>query len=141
LFAADRAQHFEEVVCPAISQGKLVISDRLADSSLAYQGYGRGIDRLLIDQTNQWAMQSIKPDLIFYLKIDPKIAYQRVIARNEKLTSFESEKLEFWYKVAHGFETIFANRKDVITLDATLSPYELTTIAIDTITALWKNNK
>src|ERR1700730_16197149 len=64
LFAADRAQHIEQVVKPALERGAIVISDRMGDSSLAYQGYGRGIDKNNIRTVNQWAMQGLTPDLV-----------------------------------------------------------------------------
>ena len=133
LFAADRAQHFSQTIDPALTAGSIVISDRMADSSLAYQGYGRDLDLTMIKQVNSWAMQHQKPDLTLYLRIDPKIAHQRIEQRSEALTSFEQERDQFWKKVCHGFETIFANRSDVVILDATLSPQELTTIALQAI--------
>src|SRR3990172_1551765 len=57
LFAADRSQHFKELIVPALEQGQIVISDRMADSSLAYQGFGRGLDKEMISSINRWAMQ------------------------------------------------------------------------------------
>ena len=56
LFAADRAQHFEKIIIPALREGKVVITDRCADSSLAYQGYGHNLDRTIITTVNNWAM-------------------------------------------------------------------------------------
>lgn len=117
LFAADRAQHFQEIIIPALTAGTTVIADRLADSSLAYQGYGRGLDCEMITIINRWAMDSIVPDLTLYIKIDPQTALARVMQRNEALTSFEQEKLDFWQRVCRGYEAIFAQRSNVITLD------------------------
>lgn len=131
LFAADRAQHFNQIVIPALNKNKIVISDRMADSSLAYQGYGRGLDLEMIKNVNKWAMQNIEPDLTFYIKIDAKIAFDRIKKRNETLTSFEKEKIDFWNKVLLGFEQIFKERKNVITLDGTLSPEDVTQEAFD----------
>ena len=70
LFAVDRAQHFHEVVSPALCDIKIVVSDRMADSSLIYQGYARGLEIDVIQNINQWAMNNIAPDIVFYLKID-----------------------------------------------------------------------
>ncbi|MFA5074664.1 MAG: dTMP kinase [Candidatus Babeliales bacterium] len=131
LFASDRAQHFAQVVIPALNQNKIVISDRMADSSLAYQGYGRGLDMEMIKSVNKWAMQNIEPDLTFYIKIDAKTAFDRIKKRNETLTSFEKEKLEFWNKVSTGFEQIFKNKKNVVALNGTLKPEEIADIAFD----------
>lgn len=118
LFAADRAQHFKEVVIPALQAGALVISDRMSDSSLAYQGFGRGHDLTMIKIINQWSMQGIEPDLTIYLKIPVTRAYERMQDRGIEKTVFESEKREFLERVARGFDQIFATRSNVITLDA-----------------------
>jgi len=133
LFAADRAQHFVQVVLPALNENKIVISDRMADSSLAYQGYGRGLDIDMIKTVNKWTMQDIEPDLVFYVKIDPQTALARVAKRNEKLTSFEKEKLDFWQRVINGFEFIFKDRKNVITLDGRLKPEEVLAQALEAL--------
>ena len=103
----------------------------MADSSLAYQGYGRNLDIEMIKKVNKWAMQNIEPDVIFYIKIDTKTAFERIIKRNEALTSFEKEKTEFWTKVINGFEDIFRNKKNVITLDGTKTPEEILQEALD----------
>jgi len=117
LFAADRAQHFEQTIIPALEEGKVIISDRLDDSSVAYQGYGRGLDIDMIIQTNEWAMGNIKSDLTFYIKLDFTTALERIMQRGNKLTSFETEEKQFWKRVSDGFDKIFINRKNVIILD------------------------
>jgi dTMP kinase len=119
LFAADRAQHMCQVVEPALSEGKIVISDRMADSSRAYQGFGRGLNEQFIKQVNNWAMRSLQPDLTLYLRLDYKTAAERLSKRNEKITAFEKEKAAFFERVIHGFDTIFKERSNVITLDST----------------------
>jgi dTMP kinase len=116
-FAADRAQHITYVIKPALQAGSIVISDRTGDSSLAYQGYGRGIDREYIENINNWATDFTKPDITLYLRIDYQTARTRLRERT-KLTSFEQEDVRFFERVIHGFETIFAHRSNVITLDA-----------------------
>ncbi|MCB9493000.1 MAG: dTMP kinase [Epsilonproteobacteria bacterium] len=122
LFAADRAQHFHEEVMPALEQGTVVISDRLSDSSLAYQGFGRGLDCQIIATINTWAMNERKPDLVLYVKIDIETAIKRITQRNLKLTSFEQEKREFWEKVSNGFDQLFADRTEVVVIDGSLAP-------------------
>lgn len=118
LFAADRAQHTAEIVKPALESGKLIISDRMADSTRAYQGYGRGIDKQMIEQVTQWALNGIKPDLIFYLAIDVETAHQRIRARNQPLAPFEKQGDDFLERVRSGFEELFKNRKEVLWCDA-----------------------
>lgn len=125
LFAADRAQHFQELVIPLLQNGNLVISDRMADSAVAYQGFGRGLSQELITQVNTWAMQNRKPDLILYLALDYTTAQQRLAQRHETASVFDTEKEQFFKKVNMGFETIYKNRNDVLTLDATQSVEKL----------------
>lgn len=138
LFAADRAQHMIEVIEPALEKKTLIISDRMADSSLAYQGYGRGLDLMMIHSINQWAMKGISPHLIFYVRIDAQTAFERIRARNEALTAFEQEKIDFFERVINGFETIFSKRQNVIILDGKQSPQVLAQQTIDKLISFMK---
>ncbi len=117
LFAADRAQHFHQLVIPALNAHHLVISDRMADSSLTYQGYARGLDIPTIKMINAWAMNGIEPHITIYVRIQPEHALLRLHTRNQTLTAFEKEKTDFYLKLVHGFETIFAQRTNVIIVD------------------------
>jgi len=137
LMAADRAQHFHETVIPALEARKIVISDRMADSSLAYQGYGRGLDRALIQMVNAWAMDTIVPDCTIYLKFDPARVLSRVKNRHGNLTSFEQETIAFWQRVSNGYDEIFEARKNVISIDAALAPDEVFAVAKDALANLF----
>ena len=121
LFAASRAQHCEELVLPALDHGKIVISDRMADSSLVYQGYVQGLSLEMINTINEWAMNNRKPDLIFYLKVSAKTAYERITQRKVPLTSFENS-ITVLEKAIEGFDTLVAPRDTVITIDAQQDP-------------------
>src|SRR5262247_4052558 len=81
LYLADRAQHIHEVVIPALKQGKIVLCDRHTDSTLAYQGYGRGIDLSLLRSLNDIASEGIKPDLTLLFDCPVEIALSRTAAR------------------------------------------------------------
>lgn len=118
LFAADRAQHVDQVVKPALAAGTIVISDRMADSSYAYQGYGRGLDRNVISQVNTWALGDVQPDLTIYLSIDYETSQQRIAQRKQTKTVIESEEKEFFDKVIFGFNELFSKRSNVITIDS-----------------------
>lgn len=131
LFAADRAEHITQVIKPALQEGKIILSDRMADSSRAYQGYGREIDLDLIEGITQWVMQGVTPDLIVYSKIDAITAFKRIAQRHEGLTVFEREKTIFFERVIDGFETIFASKNNVLTVDAHMSPAELATQVLE----------
>lgn len=133
LFAADRAQHFQDVVIPALTNGSLVISDRMSDSSIAYQGHGRGHDMTIIHTINNWTMHGITPDITLYLRIPLEVAYNRMQNRKEKPTVFEQEKRSFMERVAHGFDTLYKNRTDVLILDAENDSTELAQLAYDHI--------
>lgn len=125
LFAADRAQHFSSVVVPNLQAGKIVISDRTGDSSVAYQGYGRGLDVEMIQQINHWAQNGLRPNLIIYLKIDLETAQQRISKRAEKLTAFEQAGCDFMQRVINGFNTLYQNKTNVLILDGKLATQQL----------------
>ena len=124
LFAASRAQHCHGLIAPALSSGKIVISDRMADSSLVYQGYVRGLSLDLIRAVNTWAMNDITPRVIFYLKVDARTALNRISQRAIERCDFE-DSITPLEKAIEGFDTVFAGNKTVITLDATQSPEEI----------------
>ncbi len=118
LFAADRAQHFHDLIIPAIKRGALIISDRMGDSSIAYQGYGRGHDIDFIKRVNSWTMDGIVPDITIYLKISLTDALERMAVRGGKPTVYEKEKQSFLERVKKGFDTLYKNRTDVLVIDA-----------------------
>lgn len=122
LFAADRAQHFEEKIIPALEQGTIVISDRMADSALVYQGYGRGLDREYITTINAWAMQTLRPDITIYVRIDLSTARARIAQRPGTPSVFDTEKEQFFERLITGFDEIYRGRPDVITIDGTQAP-------------------
>jgi dTMP kinase len=124
LFAADRAQHVEDVIKPALSSGKIILCDRMGDSSVVYQGYGRGLSIAMIKNINTWALDGVMPTLTLYVRIPHDVAFSRLKARG-KLSSFEQEAETFTSKLLDGFETLYASRNDVVTLDGMLSPEAL----------------
>lgn len=123
LYAADRAQHIAEVILPAIEQGKIVLCDRFTLSTLAYQGYGRGLDINLIDRLNHTATQGLTPDLTLILDIDPATARER-IAKNRGLAPdrLEQEKDEFFAKVRQGYLAA-ADGEKVVIIDGGKEPH------------------
>lgn len=103
LFSAARAQHVEELIVPALKKGKIIISDRFYDASFAYQGYGRGLSLKLISHITLQATKKIKPQLTFFLDIDPKDASGRIKKRSNTLDRIEKEKLSFFFRVRKGY--------------------------------------
>lgn len=145
LYAADRAQHFHEIIIPALEHNQLVISDRLNDSSVVYQGHVRGLDLTIIKQVNRWVMHDNTPDLVIYVQLTPEVTYQRLIQQpknqifytvlsREQLTAFEQDTKEFIQKVLSGYKNHFSTQHNVIYLDGTTSQHELTNQAISAIT-------
>jgi dTMP kinase len=110
LYLADRAQHVQEVILPALAQGKVVLCDRHTDSTLAYQGYGRGIELGLLRSLNDIASRGIRPDLTLLFDCPVEIGLSRTVQRQSKAATkrsredrFEREKVEFHEKVRQGF--------------------------------------
>ncbi len=119
LFAADRAQHMEDVIKPALAQGSIVISDRMGDSSVAYQGYGRELGPEIIKQINAWAMQEKKPDITMYVDLDLDTAFSRIHANRDEVTAFE--KRTFLQKVLDAYRSMYKERDNVIWVDGRMS--------------------
>ena len=123
LFNVSRAQLVEEVIQPALQRGEIVLCDRFADSSVAYQGYGRGLDISTVTQTNNIATSGLKPDLTFLLDTPVEPAFSR--KSNEK-DRFEKESLAFHERVRKGYQTIAAAEPERwCVIDATLSKEEI----------------
>lgn len=138
LFAADRAQHFTELIIPALEQKKLIISDRMADSSLAYQGYGNALDHNMIRTINNWTMNNITPDITIFVRVPVELALKRAKKRGA-LSAYEQRE-NFLHKVAEGFEELYKNRSDVMIVDGSLSQESLTTHVYNAITQ-WIHTK
>ncbi|WAZ54278.1 dTMP kinase [Lactobacillus crispatus] len=121
LYAASRSQHVEEIIRPALKEGKVVFSDRYVDSSLAYQGAGRDLEIQEVKQINDFATDKLDPDLTFFLDLAPEVGLKRI----EKLRPgqedrLEQENLAFHKKVYAGFlkvKEMYPER--FVTVDAT----------------------
>lgn len=107
LYEASRTQHLQEVIKPNLEKGYVVICDRFTDSTLAYQGYARGIDKDTIIKLNNIATEGIKPDLTIYLDINPAFGIKKATTINKgNLTGgdrIERESIYFHNKVREGF--------------------------------------
>jgi dTMP kinase len=108
LMAADRAQHVASVVSPSLAAGRHVVSDRSAWSSLAYQGYGRGLDVSELWRLSDWAMGGRWPDLAVLVDVPLELAAVRMGGRGRVADRFESEGDGFHARVAAGFRALAA---------------------------------
>lgn len=106
LTAADRAQHLQQVVLPALAAGRSVVSDRSVYSTLAYQGFGRGLDVDELRHVNGWAIADRWPDLVVLLDVSPEVQAARMHGR--ELDRFERESDEFHRRVRAGFAAMAA---------------------------------
>ena len=100
LFLADRAQHVDCIIKPALEEGVVVLCDRHTDSTVAYQGYGRGLDLVQIHRLNNIATSGLKPDLTIVLDVDVETSQKRVGTEKDRM---ESAGIEFFERVRKGF--------------------------------------
>ena len=104
LYIASRRQHLVEKVLPALAAGKLVIMDRFIDSSVAYQGFGRGLDIEAIDWLNEFATDGLKPDLTLYFDIEVEEGLARIAANSDReVNRLDMEGLDLHRKVRQGY--------------------------------------
>ena len=140
LFLADRAQHVAETIRPALQRGAWVLCDRYADSTIAYQGYGRGMDVETLPRLNDYATGGLWPDKTLLLDLPVETGLSRALARNgrEGLTEsegrFEAEEQAFHQRIREGF-LARAERwpERFCVLDARLSPEELLACALEAL--------
>ncbi|MET8132849.1 dTMP kinase [Streptomyces sp. NPDC005251] len=126
LYAADRAEHVDTVVRPALERGAIVISDRYIDSSVAYQGAGRDLSPTEIARINRWATDGLVPHLTVLLDVSPEAARERFTEAPDRL---ESEPVEFHTRVRSGFLTLAAaDPSRYLVVDAAQEPEAVTTV-------------
>ncbi len=117
LFVAARQLHVTQVIAPALAAGEIVLSDRYADATLAYQGYGRGLDLQTIRELNALATGGVLPDLTLVLDLDPAVGLKRLGSR--RLDVFEKMDLAFHRRVRQGYlEIAREEKRRVVVLDA-----------------------
>lgn len=128
LYAAARRQHLVEKVFPALKKGKIVLCDRFIDSSLAYQGYARGLGMDDVFSINQFAIQECMPDLTLFFNISPKKGLQRISSnKNRERNRLDLEKMHFHEKVYEAYHLLvekFPERIKVINADQPLERVE-----------------
>ncbi len=121
LYAADRAQHVTHYLRPQLAAGMLILCDRFTDSTVAYQGYGRGLDRALIQQLNTIATQGLESDLTLWLDLDPAIGLARTQQRGQH-DRMERSEFAFHERVRQGFAQLAHAHRDRIVAIAADQP-------------------
>ncbi len=122
LYIASRRQHLTERVLPALAQGKIVLMDRFIDSSVAYQGFGRGLDIEAIDWLNQFATDGLKPDLTLYFDIEVEKGLERIAANSDReVNRLDLEGLDLHRKVRQGYLSLLEKEGErIVKIDASL---------------------
>lgn len=123
LFAADKAHHVDELIRPALAAGRVVITDRYTDSSIAYQGAGRDLGADEIRDLQQWAVAGVLPDVTFVLDVSPALGRER---RGEQPDRLEAEADAFHEAVRRGFLDLAAREPErYVVIDAGLAPEQI----------------
>lgn len=117
LYAASRAQIVGQVIIPALDSGKIVVCDRFIDSSIAYQGFARGLDIDKLYSINRFAASGIMPDITIFLDLSPEAGLLRKKADKE-FDRLEAESLDFHKKVYEGYKHLAENDSRIVTINA-----------------------
>lgn len=125
LFLSSRAELVEKIIKPALKNNKIVLCDRFVDSTLAYQGFGRGMDLDKIKTMNEFVTDGLYPDLTFLLQLDVNTSFERLNNRYSKSTKkfdrIENEDRSFHKKIHDGYNEIYKSSKRIFKIDASLS--------------------
>lgn len=120
LYAAARRQHLVEKVIPALNEGYVVLCDRFIDSSLAYQGFARGLGIDEVMSINKFAIGEYMPDLSILFDLEPKIGLERISTSGEReINRLDLEKIDFHEKVREGYNKVYKeNRHRIVKINA-----------------------
>lgn len=135
LMVASRAQLVREKIRPALEAGMVVLSDRFADASVAYQGRGRDLGALLVDRCNEIALAGLVPDLTFLCLLPPEVGRSRLV--NRDTDRLDREALAFHRRVFEGYQAMAASGEPrFFVIDASVSPEEMLERALDRLRRL-----
>jgi dTMP kinase len=137
LYAAARADHARHGILPHLVRRENVVCERYLDSSLAYQGYGRGLGMEAVRELNVWAVGSVVPDRTFYLRISAEERARRARRLGASLDRIEKVGDEFWRRVEEGFEALVRQEPErIAVLDGECAPEELAEVVVGEIRTL-----
>ena len=137
LYAASRAQHVEELIKPAIEKGSIVVCDRFTASSVAYQSFGRGLSRDLVEKVNEIAIGSCVPDLTFFLRISMEEALRRRAHRADQVDRLEEAGQRLQERVAMGYEAVFKEDLNTVIVDGHPSSEDIAQEISDGLLKRW----
>lgn len=134
LFAASRREHLVGKVIPSLKNGKLVLCDRYIDSSLAYQGYARGIGIEQVKSINEFAINGLYPDITIYLDVSVEVGRERILSNQRNQNRLDQEDIAFHEKVVEGYKKIIHNESErFIVIDADRSIDEVVNATYESI--------
>jgi dTMP kinase len=137
LYAAARADHARRGILPRLVRGETVVCERYLDSSLAYQGFGRGLGVEIVRELNSWAVETVVPDRTFYLRLDTRERARRARGLGAPLDRIEKVGDEFVRRVERGFEELARLEPErIAVLDANRPPEELAELVVGEILSL-----
>ena len=136
LINASRAQHVADVIRPALARGVVVLCDRYIDSSVAYQGYGRGVPLDLVRQICNAATGGLLPDLTLLVDVSVETSHARLAARGNGRDRMEREDADFHRRIREGYLEIGKHEPRVVTLDGERSPEEVADAALAALAAV-----
>jgi dTMP kinase len=127
LYAAARRQHYVEKIAPSVTDGHIIICDRFIDSSLAYQGYARGLGIDEVLSINEFAIEKVFPDLTIYLDVDPEVGLKRIHEHgNREINRLDLEALTFHQKVREGYWQLLERFPErIVNVNANLNEAEV----------------
>ena len=117
LYLAARNEHIKNKIKPALKQKNIVICDRFTDSTLAYQVYGKNVDKKFIDNIHKKILNGIRPNIVFILKVSKKISRQRLVKRRSR-NRYDNFAQSFYNKAQNSFIKIAANKKNYFVLNS-----------------------
>ncbi|GAC1566641.1 MAG: hypothetical protein NVS2B3_00540 [Vulcanimicrobiaceae bacterium] len=137
ILSAARAQHVADVIEPALARGAIVLCDRYADATLAYQGYGRGLDRAMLGSIASYATGGRVPDLTLLVDIDADVSHARVARRADcsgtAIDRLEREDARFHERVRDGYLALARGDARFVVLDGELAPHDLRDLALQEV--------
>ncbi len=140
LYAAARADHARAEILPRLERGEGVVCERYLDSSLAYQGVGRGLGLGAVRGLNSYAVEAVMPDRTFYLRLDPEQRERRAATLGAPLDRIEAVGANFMRRVEGGFEELAEQETDrILILDGSLAPGDLADVVVGEMRRLQHN--
>lgn len=121
LFAASRRQHLVDKVIPALERGTIIIMDRYVDSSLAYQGYARGIGVEEVLSLNHFATEGYQPDLVIFIDVVPELGLSRIEQDHREYNRLDAESMNFHHEVRKGYLELAKNKRRMTIIDGDVS--------------------